>query len=43
MVFYAPARGLREVRDRAALAPTSLLALGSHVALLSVLAALFMP
>ena len=43
MVFYAPARGLREVRDRAALAPTSLLALGSHVALLMVLTSLFLP
>jgi tetratricopeptide (TPR) repeat protein len=43
MVFYAPARGLREVRDRAALAPTSLLALGSHVALLLVLGSFFLP
>jgi tetratricopeptide (TPR) repeat protein len=43
MVFYAPGRGLREVRDRGALAPTSLLALGSHVALLLVLTSLFLP
>ena len=43
MVFYAPGRGLREVRDRGALAPTTLLALGSHVALLLVLTALFLP
>lgn len=43
MVFYAPARGLREVRDRAALAPTSLLALISHVTFLLVMTALFLP
>lgn len=30
MVFYAPARGLREVRDRAALAPSALVALIVH-------------
>ena len=33
MIFYAPARGLREVRDRAPLAPVALLALVSHVSL----------
>lgn len=43
MIFYAPARGLREVRDRAALAPASLLALVSHVAFLLVLASLYLP
>ncbi len=32
MIFYAPARGLREVRDRAALAPTALVALIAHAA-----------
>ncbi len=31
MVFYAPVRGLREVRDRGALAPTALLALCSQI------------
>jgi tetratricopeptide (TPR) repeat protein len=30
MIFYAPARGLREVRDRAPLAPAALVALISH-------------
>jgi tetratricopeptide (TPR) repeat protein len=30
MVFYAPARGLREVRDRATLAPSALVALIVH-------------
>ncbi len=43
MIFYAPARGLREVRDQAALAPVTLLALVSHVALLLVLVTLFLP
>ena len=43
MIFYAPARGLREVRDRAGLAPISLLALASHVAFLLVLVNLFLP
>ena len=43
MIFYAPGRGLREVRDRAALAPASLLALISHVAFLLVLTSLFLP
>jgi tetratricopeptide (TPR) repeat protein len=32
MIFYAPARGLREVRDRAALAPAALVALIAHAA-----------
>ncbi|HYJ88639.1 MAG TPA: hypothetical protein VEW46_21405, partial [Pyrinomonadaceae bacterium] len=30
MVFYAPGRALREVRDRAALAPSALVALIAH-------------
>lgn len=30
MIFYAPARGLREVRDRASLAPAALVALIAH-------------
>jgi tetratricopeptide (TPR) repeat protein len=32
MIFYAPARGLREVRDRAPLAPIGLMALISQIA-----------
>ena len=32
MIFYAPARGLREVRDRAPLAPIGLMALVSQIA-----------
>ncbi|MEP6922521.1 MAG: tetratricopeptide repeat protein, partial [bacterium] len=36
MVFYAPVRGLREVRDRGALAPAALLALFSQIAYLLV-------
>ena len=43
MTFYAPGRGLREVRDRAPLAPASLLALAVHVAFLLVMTALFLP
>ena len=43
MVFYAPARGLREVRDRAPLAAASLVALFSHVAFLLVTTTLFLP
>jgi tetratricopeptide (TPR) repeat protein len=43
MIFYAPIRGLREVRDRAPLVPTSLLALASHVAFLLLLTKLFLP
>lgn len=43
MIFYAPARGLREVRDRAALAPVALLALAAHVSFLLVLTNLFLP
>lgn len=31
MIFYAPTRGIREVRDRAALAPAGLVALLAHV------------
>ncbi len=31
MIFYAPARALREVRDRAPLAPIALMALGSQL------------
>ncbi|MDQ2938815.1 MAG: hypothetical protein M3R67_15145, partial [Acidobacteriota bacterium] len=30
MIFYAPTRGLREVRDRASLAPAALVALIAH-------------
>src|SRR6266850_1361629 len=30
MIFYAPVRGLREVRDRAPLAPAALVALTAH-------------
>jgi len=43
MIFYAPARGLREVRDRAPLAAASLVALFSHVAFLLVTTTLFLP
>ncbi|HEY6233369.1 MAG TPA: tetratricopeptide repeat protein [Pyrinomonadaceae bacterium] len=43
MVFYAPARGLREVRDRAPLAAASLVALFSHVAFLLLITTLFLP
>jgi tetratricopeptide (TPR) repeat protein len=43
MVFYAPARGIREVRDRGALAPAALLALIANVAFLLVLVGLFLP
>lgn len=32
MIFYAPGRGLREVRDRAPLAPAALVALLAHTA-----------
>jgi tetratricopeptide (TPR) repeat protein len=42
MVFYAPGRAIREVRDRASLAPAGLLALTMHVALLTVLSLLFL-
>ena len=42
-IFYAPIRGLREVRDRAPLIPTSLLALIFHVAFLLLLTTLFLP
>ncbi|MEP6568928.1 MAG: tetratricopeptide repeat protein [Acidobacteriota bacterium] len=43
MIFYAPGRGLREVRDRASLVSASLLALTIHVAFLLVMIALFVP
>jgi tetratricopeptide (TPR) repeat protein len=43
MIFYAPARGLREVRDRAPLAAASLVALFSHVTFLLVTTTLFLP
>ena len=43
MVFYAPARGIREVRDRGALAATGLLALIANVAFLLVVAGMFLP
>jgi tetratricopeptide (TPR) repeat protein len=42
MVFYAPGRALREVRDRATLAPAGLLALICQVLFLAVLCALFL-
>lgn len=42
MVFYAPGRALREVRDRATLAPAGLLALLSHVSFLTVLTFLYL-
>jgi tetratricopeptide (TPR) repeat protein len=42
-IFYAPIRGLREVRDRGRLVPASLLALICHVAFLLVLTTLFLP
>src|SRR5207237_1088329 len=37
MIFYAPARALREVRDRAPLAPIALMALGSQLVYLIVI------
>ena len=43
MIFYAPGRGLREVRDHAALAPAALLALACHVSFLVVMSVLFLP
>jgi tetratricopeptide (TPR) repeat protein len=43
MIFYAPLRGLREVRDRAPLIPAALLALIFHVAFLLLLTTLFLP
>lgn len=42
MVFYAPGRALREVRDRASLAPAGLLALICQVAFLVLLCAMFL-
>jgi tetratricopeptide (TPR) repeat protein len=42
MIFYAPGRALREVRDRASLAPAGLLALVTHVIFLGLLAGLFL-
>ncbi len=42
MVFYAPGRALREVRDRATLAPAGLLALITHVTFLGLLTGLFL-
>src|SRR4029078_8550179 len=41
--FYAPARGLREGRDRAPLPAASLVALSSHAAFLLVASMLFLP
>ena len=43
MIFYAPVRGLREVRDRASLVSASLVALTIHVVFLMVMIALFAP
>ena len=43
MIFYAPARGIREVRDRGALAATGLFAVIANAAFLLVLAGLFLP
>jgi len=42
-IFYAPARGFREVRDRAALAPAMLGALLAHSAFLLLILNLFLP
>lgn len=42
MVFYAPGRALREVRDRATLAPAGLLALVCQVVFLTLLCAMFL-
>jgi tetratricopeptide (TPR) repeat protein len=43
MIFYAPGRGLREVRDRGALAPAGFVALVSHVTFLLVVSWWFLP
>src|SRR5438270_9706838 len=43
MIFYAPERGLREVRDRAALAPAGLVALLAQILFLGLLTWLFLP
>ena len=43
MIFYAPGRGLRDVRDRASLVSASLVALTFHVVFLMVMVALFVP
>lgn len=42
MIFYAPVRGLREVRDRASLAPSALVALLAHVVFFSCLTLLYL-
>lgn len=42
MVFYAPGRGLREVRDRATLAPSALVALVIHAIFFYVLTVLYL-
>lgn len=42
MVFYAPARGLREVRDRATLAPSALVALIVHAIFFYALTVLYL-
>ncbi len=42
MIFYAPTRGIREVRDRAALAPSGLVALLVHAAFFLSLTWLFL-
>jgi hypothetical protein len=41
MLFYAPIRGMREVRDRGSLAPDALLALIATVALFAVVSSLY--
>ncbi len=43
MIFYAPERGLREVRDRASLAPACLLALLAQILFFGILTTLFLP
>jgi tetratricopeptide (TPR) repeat protein len=42
MIFYAPARALREVRDRASLAPSALVALLAHAVFFSCLTLLYL-
>ena len=42
MIFYAPVRGLREVRDRAALAPSALVAMLAHTVFFTCLTLLYL-
>ncbi|HVQ35882.1 MAG TPA: tetratricopeptide repeat protein [Pyrinomonadaceae bacterium] len=42
MIFYAPVRGLREVRDRASLAPAALVALLAHIVFFYCLTVLYL-